>query len=311
MRRLVNTLDLPKTEWLRYRKLGITGTDAGAICGMNPFRSAFEVYQDKLNTDIIESEDNEAMRQGRDLEEYVAQRFCEATGYKVRRANAIFCNEEYPFMLADFDRLIVGMDAGLECKTVSPYGADKWANGNIPAHYQLQCQHYMAVSGAKSWYIAALIYGKELIIREIKRDEELTKFLITIESKFWNENIQKRIMPDPDGTKKCSEEIAKMYFKSDSEQTISLIGFDETLRRRDELSELIEKLEKEKASIDQRIQLEMGEAGYAVSDNYRVSWLTTESRRIDTKRLKEERPDLYQDYSKVSTCRRFLVKPAA
>ena len=52
-------------------------------------------------------------------------------------------------------------------------------------------------------------------------------------------------------------------------------------------------------------------AGYAVSDNYRVSWLTTESRRIDTKRLKEERPDLYQDYSKVSTCRRFLVKPAA
>ena len=52
MRRLISTVDLPKEEWLRYRKLGITGTDAGAICGMNPFRSAFEVYQDKLDTDI-------------------------------------------------------------------------------------------------------------------------------------------------------------------------------------------------------------------------------------------------------------------
>lgn len=311
MRRLISTVDLPKEEWLRYRKLGITGTDAGAICGMNPFRSAFEVYQDKLDTDIAEIEDNEAMRQGRDLEEYVAQRFCEATGYKVRRANAIFYNEEHPFMLADFDRLIVGMDAGLECKTVSPYGADKWANGNIPAHYQLQCQHYMLVSKCESWFVAALIYGKELIIREIKRDEELIQYLITIESKFWNENVQKRIMPDPDGTKKCSEEIAKMYFKSDSEKTLRLVGYDETLRRREELNGLIEKLEKEKASIDQRIQLEMREAGYALSENYRVSWLTSESRRIDSKRLKEEKPDLYQDYSRTSTCRRFIVKPVA
>ena len=30
------------------------------------------------------------MRQGRDLEEYVARRFMEETGKKVRRANAIY-----------------------------------------------------------------------------------------------------------------------------------------------------------------------------------------------------------------------------
>ena len=72
------------------------------------------------------------MRQGRDLEEYVAQRFTEATGLKVRRANAIYQNEEHPLLLADFDRLIVGQKAGLECKTVSPFSADKWADGKIP-----------------------------------------------------------------------------------------------------------------------------------------------------------------------------------
>lgn len=311
MKRLVNTSDLPREEWLQFRKQGITGTDAACLCGMNPWKSAFEVYQDKIANEIIEVEDNEAMRQGRDLEEYVAQRFSEETGLKVRRANAIFYNENYPFMLADFDRLIVGMDSGLECKTVSPYGADKWANGNIPAHYQLQCQHYMAVSGAKSWFIAALIFGKELVIREIQRDEELTNYLITIEEEFWKHNVVNRVFPDPDGTKRCSEEIAKLYFRSDSEKTISLVGYDESLKRREELDELIDKLEKEKASIDQRIQLEMGDAGYALSENFRISWLTSESRRIDTKRLKEEKPELYQDYSKTSTCRRFLVKPAA
>ena len=92
MRRLVSTINLPKADWLKYRKQGITGTDAGAVCGLNPYVSAFQVYQDKI-TEEVEEFDNESMRQGRDLEEYVAQRFMEETGLKVRRANAIYQNE--------------------------------------------------------------------------------------------------------------------------------------------------------------------------------------------------------------------------
>lgn len=107
MKRLISTLNLSKEDWLRYRKCGITGTDAGAILGLNPYRSAFQVYHDKIS-ETIENIDNEAMRQGRDLEDYVAQRFTEATGLKVRRANAIYQSEEHPLLLADFDRLIVG-----------------------------------------------------------------------------------------------------------------------------------------------------------------------------------------------------------
>ena len=72
MKRLISTLNLSKEDWLRYRKCGITGTDAGAILGLNPYRSAFQVYHDKIS-DTIENIDNEAMRQGRDLEDYYVQ----------------------------------------------------------------------------------------------------------------------------------------------------------------------------------------------------------------------------------------------
>ena len=61
MKRLVSTLNLTKEDWLRYRKCGITGTDAGAILGLNPYRSAFQVYHDKIS-DTIENMDNEAMK---------------------------------------------------------------------------------------------------------------------------------------------------------------------------------------------------------------------------------------------------------
>ena len=199
MKRLISTLNLSKEDWLRYRKCGITGTDAGAILGLNPYRSAFQVYHDKIS-DTTENIDNEAMRQGRDLEEYVAQRFTEATGLKVRRANAIYQSEEHPLLLADFDRLIVGQKAGLECKTVSPFSADKWADGKIPAHYMAQVNHYLAVSGFDCWYIAALIFGKELVIHKITTDKEVLNNLIAKEEHFRKYNVMPEISPVPTGS---------------------------------------------------------------------------------------------------------------
>lgn len=309
MKRLVSTVKLDKAEWLRYRKQGITGTDAGAITGMNPYVSAVQVYQDKISEEI-EDFDNESMRQGRDLEEYVAQRFTEEIGLKVRRANAIYQNEEHPVMLADFDRLIVGQKAGLECKTVSPYSSDKWKDGAIPLHYQMQVQHYLAVSGFECWYIAALILGKELIIRKIERDEELIRYLITIEERFWKEHVVLRSMPEPDGSSKCSELISKMYFKSDAQKAIELYGFSDMLNRRAELAELISRMEKEKDTIDQKIKLEMQDAAYARTDNFKISWLSSETTRLDTKRLKEEQPETYNKYCKTTSSRRFMVTAA-
>lgn len=310
MRRLVSTLDLPKTDWLKYRKKGITGTDAGAICGLNPYSSAFQIYQDKI-TDEIEEFDNESMRQGRDLEEYVARRFSEETGLKVRRANAIFQNEENPFMLADFDRLIVGQKAGLECKTVSPYSSDKWNDGNIPLHYQMQVQHYLAVSGFDCWYIAAVIFGREFLIRKIERDEELINYLIDIERGFWYNNVLAGIMPEPDGSDNCSEMIAKMYFKGQENKTIKLSGYKEILDRRADLDKLIKKMEKEKKEIDQKIKMEMQDATVALEAGYKISWSNFEQNKLDTKKLKEEKPDIYKEYCKSSTNRRFTVSHAA
>ena len=110
----VSTKGMSHEEWLRMRKTGIGGSDAGAICGLNPYVSAMEVFQDKT-TEGVKEVDNESMRQGRDLEDYVARRFMEETGLKVRRSNVMYRSQENPFMIADVDRLVVGQDAGLEC----------------------------------------------------------------------------------------------------------------------------------------------------------------------------------------------------
>lgn len=77
--------NLDRKEWLKLRKTGIGGSDAGAICGLNPYSSQMSVYRDETCETEDEQEDNESIRQGHDFEEYVAQRFTEETGYGNRR----------------------------------------------------------------------------------------------------------------------------------------------------------------------------------------------------------------------------------
>lgn len=309
MKKLVSTLGLSHEEWLKHRKLGIGGSEAGAICGFNPYTSAMAVYLDKTSDEIKEI-DNEAMRQGRDLEEYVARRFCEATGKKVRRANAIYCSEEHPFMFANVDRMVVGEDAGLECKTASAYNAEQWKDGEVPMHYQIQCHHYMAVTGANAWYIAVVILGRDFKYVKIDRDEELIRNLIHIEAHFWKEHVMKQSMPSPDGSD-AAESLISNYYKFAKEQAkIELQGYHEKLRRRLELNDLIERMEKEKKQIEQEIKLAMADAEIAVCDDFYVTWKNMCTKRLDTDRLKEEQPEIYRQFIKEIQTRRFMIKVA-
>ena len=306
--RMVSTLGMSHEDWLMYRKRGIGGSDAGAICGMNPYSSPIAVYMDKISP-ASEKEDNEAMRQGRDLEAYVAERFMEATGKKVRKANSIFFHLDHPYMIANVDRMVIGENAGLECKTVSPYNADLWEGGKIPPHYEVQCHHYMAVTGADAWYIAAVILGRGFLYKRIERDDDLIQSLISIESDFWNIHVEQKIMPYVDGSPAAEQLIREMYPDSSPGTSIPLPdAFSESLKRREEIDELMDKLEQEKAQVEQEIKQYMEDAEEASNRKYRVTWKSCISNRIDSNKLKEELPAVYQAYCKESKSRRFLVK---
>ncbi|MFV0467066.1 MAG: YqaJ viral recombinase family protein [Lachnospiraceae bacterium] len=309
MNRLVSTKEMEYEVWLNWRKKGIGGSDAGAVCGLNPYTSPMQVYVD-MTSEEVKNVDNEAMRQGRDLEDYVAKRFEEATGKKVRNTNFIYGNQKYPYMLANVDRLVVGENAGLECKTANAFQADKWEDGNLPPHYQIQCHHYMAVTNAKAWYLAVVILGRDFKYYKIERDESLIQYLVSIEGDFWNNHVVPGIMPSPDGSE-ASEEALKKYFKNAaSNKVVPLIGFNDKLVRRNEIEELLKKMEQEKKQIEQEIKMYMADADVALDDQFIVSWKNIESSRLNTKKLKEEQPDIFEAYSMLQLSRRFQIRSA-
>ena len=303
----ISTLNMSREEWLKLRKNGIGGSDAGAVCGVNPYSSAINVFTDKRSDEIFDF-DNEAMREGRDLEDYVAKRFSEETGKKVRKANYMYIDEKYPFMYADVDRLIVGENAALECKTVNTFNADKWADGEIPPHYKIQCYHYMSVLGLDCMYIAALILGKEFIWRKIERDDSVINNLICIEKDFWENYVQAGVMPSPDGSSSASNWIKDTFPEAKEGTSITLTGFDEKLKRRIEVSKLLDKLKKEKEQIEQEVKLFLGEMEEARNNQFKVIWKNVISSRLDTNRLKRENPDIYSQYLTDNVSRRLSIR---
>ena len=296
-------------EWLALRKTGIGGSDAGTVCGLNPYSSPMKLFYDKSGTEV-EEQDSEAMRQGHDLEDYVAQRFMEATGLKVRRSNYMYRNVEHPFMIADVDRFVVGEDAGLECKTASAYNADKWKDGNIPLHYAMQCYHYMAVTGKRAWYIAAVILGKEFVWHKLEWEDELIESLIQAEKDCWENYVAAGKFPAPDGTEICNEVLSQYFHTAKTDSIVKLVGFDEKLDRRIELLEQITALKQEQARIEQEIKLFMQENEHAFSEKYRIAWSNVNSMRLDIKLLKQEKPEIYKEYAKYLSTRNFQVKAA-
>lgn len=305
----IATLGMAREEWLKLRKTGIGGSDAGAICGLNPYSSPMKVFWDKT-TDEMEEKGNEAIRIGNDLEQYVAGRFMEATGLKVRRSNYMYRSKEHPYMIADVDRLVVGEDAGLECKTASAYSADKWADGKIPAHYAMQCYHYMAVTGKRAWYIAAVILGREFVYHKLTWEDSLIQQLIEVEGEFWNNHVVANLIPGPDGSKVCDSVLEQYFHTAKKESAIELVGFDGKLARREEILAGIEELQLEQKQIEQEIKLFMRDNEFASNGRYRVSWSNVDTTRLDAKRIRQERPEIYQDYAKVTSTRRFQIKAA-
>ena len=179
---LVDTKDLPESDWLEYRRRGIGGSDAASILGVSPFRTARDLYYDKLKIVTYEDpEDNWVQKKmGHLLEDLVAEIFHVRTGYHIYQVKKMFYHPLYPFMLADVDYFITmpnGETAILEIKTTNYNATDHWWRDGVeavPVNYEIQGRHYMAVINVDHVFFCCL-YGNsenETIIRHITRDRD-------------------------------------------------------------------------------------------------------------------------------------------
>ena len=311
-----NTKDMPKDEWLMKRKCGIGGSDASSILGLNPYRSSMAVYIEKIDEEIRcnqmdnglkenavskNNETNYKMELGNKLKGFVASEFMLRTGKKVRSINGILRNDKYPFAIANIDRAVVGEKAFLECKVTNSFNKKEWEK-TVPIHYQIQMNHYMAVTGASHCYIAALIGNEELVIHKLERDKEMIDEIMKLEEMFWNNCVLGDDFPMPDGSSDYSKTLDVLY-KNSKEEELILFEAESILDRYDEVVSLYKGFEKEKKAIEQYLKLQMQNYEIAYAGDRKITWKKQERNTIDTTRLKKEHPEIVAGYMKTTTSR--------
>lgn len=299
---------LDEAAWLAARKNGIGGSDAAAVAGLNPYESPLSVYYNKIG-ETPDKEGNEAMRQGTDLEEYVAQRFTEATGKKVKRCNYILRSLTSPFMIADVDRLIVGEDALLECKTTLNRDGYTFEGTDFPQYWFCQCIHYFATIGIKKIYLAVLVYGRGFHIIELNRDDykEDIAALIALEGAFWNDNVLKHIPPEVDGNEATSTALTAIYPK-DNGESVDLMPYEKTLAKLAAVRREIADLTAVEEQCKNELKAALGEAATGEYGGFKVTWKYVEKTTIDSKALKAAHPKIYARFTKKSSSRNFNFK---
>lgn len=291
------------------RKKGIGGSDAAAILGLNRYKTALDVYLEKTGqVEPKDISDKISVITGNNSEDNTAKIYEITRGVKVRRANKTFFHRDHNFMLANIDRKIIGQKAILECKSAGVYQKKEWGDEGtdyIPDEYLMQVVHYAAVCDVERVDIAVLFTDHSFKICTYERNEKMEQELIKIESDFWLNHVLKGVPPKPQNI----SDIVKLNPYSTDNAVLINEQLAESIKAYKDIQQQQKELKEKAELIKTRICEEMGDK-YAITDafgNKLATWKTQETRRLDSKALKKKLPDIYNNYTKVTTQRTFKV----
>ena len=330
---LVETSELPREEWLAYRRRGIGGSDAAAVLGISPFMTGRDLYYDKLGISAAADDENWVAKEiGHRLEPLVAEIFSKRTGLKVFQKKFMFQHPQYPWMLADLDYLVKlpdGSIAILECKTSTSNSSENWWYAGkeiVPAYYESQGRHYMAVMNySKTFFCCLFTDTREAIIRSIDRDMAYEEELIALEDTFWNENVVKQQPPEyTENGDLVMKSVQRLLGPAATDAPPVVITppqfsrvkqFMQLQEQKSGFDAEIKKLDKEMARLKALIVADMGNSCKALYEdaegNYTITYNPVYKQSIPKEgldRLKAVHPEIYSEYVKTSESRRFLVK---
>lgn len=303
--------------WLKARTRGIGGSDVGAICGVSPFTSARQIYLNKTGQfqDALQPNDaaKERMHFGHMLEPIVADEYAQRTGNKIVSVDATLVHKDYPWALANIDRLIVDDDGRpigiLECKTTSEYMNEEWESGEILQSYIYQLNWYLWILGLEKGAFACLVGGNKFYYYDVFRNDELLENTIIPAAKsFWFDNVLALKEPEMQAT---DTDFANGIYKSVVKNSEITLPDDETneLARtvfdcKAKIKELTAVMEEAQNRIKDR--LKDNEIGY--TKDYTIKWSPRSQTRVDTDRLKSEFPEVYAQVLKKIEFRAMYVK---
>lgn len=230
--------------WHAARAKTIGGSDAAAVLGISPFKTALRLWKEKKGEVTPEDVDSkEIVYWGTVLESIIIREYENRTGYSVEAMPDSIISTLYPWMACNLDFRVTNAGIRLigECKNVGLHHFSKaeWGDegsNQIPPYYYAQCQHNMIVDDAQQCDFPCLIGGSQFRLYQIPRDEKFCDALIEAEAKFMASLVD-GVEPEPVNLSDCrlafpfgDPEVAVEASEQDAEDWALLCQWQKTAK---------------------------------------------------------------------------------
>jgi len=303
---IVCPADAPEDVWLRERLNGIGGSDVAAAVGISRYSSPYRVWAEKTGRSDPEPDEasRERMLWGHLLEPVIRAEFARRhPEFIVVPGEGTYARVGALWQRVNVDGLVFDRKTGallgvLEIKTGTHWQLDAWEGEEIPVSYTAQGQWANWVLGeeAQRTFYAALLDTSTYVEKVNPRDDELIADLVDLASDLWR-HVEDDTLPPIDGSAATTETLRRI--KALVGERVDLDpSWRKGVARRDELSEEIKALKKERDEIDNQLREAMGTATEAYLDGEPVftNRPTAGGRSTDYDGFQLAAPDLYEQF---------------
>jgi putative phage-type endonuclease len=206
---LVPTRGMTREDWLTYRMTGIGGSETGSILGLDDYKCAGELFEQKIGLRPTWDRDSMARFMGRMSEDLLAKLWQYWDGSeesmmangaadrivrRCRRVNAYVRNPAYPWLFISLDRVIQKDPRGegiLEIKNIGQWEASKWV-GNLPPKHITQVTTYMGVAEIAWSEMAVWQDGRRAEVYPLDVNEGIWQEVVVRTKAFWDKVLEGR-----------------------------------------------------------------------------------------------------------------------
>lgn len=294
-------------EQLAERARALGASDAAPALGMSPFKTRFNLWQEKTGRTSSDSAAHSAPALwGGLLETAIAEMYESQVPVRGERWPDTMFHVERPWMLAHLDW--IADDRVTDFKTSrSGSGYGEPGTDQVPPYVLLQMHHQMMVANRDTADVAVLVAGSDFRIYHVPFRQSLADLIWAGEAEFWR-LVETDTPPDPE----TGEEVLQMFDRSRERAVAANADVQVAVGRLKQVKEQIKTLEDESKTLHDQIAVHMRDADTLVAGNRVLATFKSDirgRRMIDYKAIEVDHPGLLDTYAtEGKPARRLLIK---
>lgn len=270
-------------EQRELRRKLITASDVAAICGLDPWRTKYDVYASKVLG--VEQPQTFRMERGHALEPLGIRWLSrQHAGARVVHNRETAIHPVFPWLGATTDGLFYEREedktpsAVVDVKAVGLGMSPTWREGAehliVPEHVHVQLQTQMIVKGLKRGIVVAMLdTEEEPEALELEHDDDLAGVLLEECDRFRVDHLEAKVPPPIDGSKSSAELVKRLFPKATSKNQLVWTPDIEDIAQKYLDAHRAEKDAKEqKQKYQALLCAKVGELEGVAGKNWRMTW---------------------------------------